>query len=64
MHSVSQLSINQYRYTSRDGADAHTKTFNFDDLMNACTKESVFGKDPYLVYTKTVGGYDWDREKI
>lgn len=54
----------QCRYTSRDGADAHTKTSNFDDLMDACTKENIFGKEPYLVYTKTIGGYDWDREKI
>ena len=32
--------------------------------MEACEDESVFGKEPYLVFTKTVGGFDWDREKV
>ena len=52
------------RYTSRDGADKHTKTENFKVLMDAAEKEEVFGKPPYLVFTKTVGGYDWDRQKV
>ena len=52
------------RYTSRDGADKHTKTENFKTLMDATAKEGVFGKEPYLVFTKTVGGYDWNRQKI
>ena len=52
------------RYTSRDGADKHTRTENFKALMDACEKEGVMGKEPYLVFTKTVGGYDWDRQKI
>lgn len=52
------------RYTSREGADKHTKTANFKALMDACEKEGVMGKEPYLVFTKTVGGYDWDRQKI
>lgn len=51
-------------YTSRDGADKHTKTENFKALMDATAKEGVFGKEPYLVFTKTVGGYDWDRQKV
>ncbi|UJO21188.1 uncharacterized protein CLAFUR5_10948 [Fulvia fulva] len=49
---------------SRDGADKHTKTENFKTLMSECEKEGVMGKEPYLVFTKTVGGYDWDRQKV
>jgi hypothetical protein len=52
------------RYTSKDGATAHTKTENFKTLMDSCEKEEVMGKEPYLVFTKTVGGFDWDRQKI
>ena len=52
------------RYTSREGADKHTKTENFKTLMEKTSKEGVFGKEPYLVFTKTVGGFDWDRQKI
>ncbi|EME40920.1 hypothetical protein DOTSEDRAFT_37653 [Dothistroma septosporum NZE10] len=51
-------------YTSRDNAEKHTKTENFKTLMSKCEKEGVMGKEPYLVFTKTVGGYDWDRQKI
>ena len=51
-------------YTSRDGADKHTKTENFKVLMDSAEQEGVFGKAPYLVFTKTTGGYDWDRQKI
>lgn len=32
--------------------------------MEKCEKEGVMGKEPYLVFTKTVGGYDWDRQKV
>lgn len=32
--------------------------------MSECEKEGVMGKEPYLVFTKTVGGYDWDRQKV
>jgi hypothetical protein len=56
--------ISDDRYTSRDGADKHTKTENFKVLMDAAEKEGIFGKPPYLVFTKTVGGYDWDRQKL
>ena len=51
-------------YTSRDGADKHTKTENFKVLMEKAEKEGIWGKEPYLVFTKTVGGYDWDRQKV
>lgn len=51
-------------YTSREGADKHTKTENFKVLMDAAEKEGIFGKAPYLVFTKTIGGYDWDRQKV
>ena len=51
-------------YTSRDGADKHTKTKNFKVLMEKAEKEGIWGKEPYLVFTKTVGGYDWDRQKV
>lgn len=53
-----------HRYTSRDGADKHTKTDNFKALMDAAEKEKIWGKEPYLVFTKTTGGYDWDRKLI
>lgn len=32
--------------------------------MDACDKESIWAKEPYLVFTKTIGGYDWDRQKV
>jgi hypothetical protein len=32
--------------------------------MDAAEKEGIFGKAPYLVFTKTIGGYDWDRQKV
>ncbi|GIZ43318.1 hypothetical protein CKM354_000655000 [Cercospora kikuchii] len=51
-------------YTSRKGADDHTKTENFKVLMDKAQKEGVMGKEPCLVFTKTVGGYDWDRKKV
>lgn len=57
-------STSHRRYTSKDGATAHTKTENFKALMENCEKEGVMGKEPYLVFTKTIGGYDWDRQKI
>lgn len=52
------------RYTSKEGATAHTKTENFKVLMESCEKENVMSKPPYLVFTKTVGGFDWDRKKV
>jgi len=32
--------------------------------MDSCDNEKIWGKEPYLVFTKTVGGYDWDREVV
>lgn len=32
--------------------------------MDAAEKEKIWGKEPYLVFTKTTGGYDWDRKLI
>lgn len=51
-------------YTSRDGIEQHKKTENFKTLFGTAAKEGLFSKPPYALYTKTVGGYDWDREKI
>ena len=51
-------------YVNRKGAEDHTKTDNFKVLMESCEKEGVMAKPPYLVFTKTVGGYDWDRKKL
>lgn len=55
-----------YSYKSKDGADKHTQTDNFKALMVAAEKEEggLWGKDPLIVMTKTIGGFDWDRKLV
>lgn len=52
------------RYKSKALAEQHTQTENFRALTEAAQKEELLAKPPVIVFTKTVGGYDWDRKLL
>ncbi|KPI44904.1 uncharacterized protein AB675_2368 [Cyphellophora attinorum] len=51
-------------YSSKDDADRHLRSENFQILLKAAQEEELMAKHPQIVFTKTFAGYDLDRKLV
>ena len=52
------------RYKDKAGADKHPTEAHFQELFSKFTNEDLFAKEPYIVQTKSVAGFDLDHKLV
>ena len=52
------------RYKDKTGADKHNTEPHFQELFKKLQGEQLSAKQPYIVQTKTLAGFDLDHKLI